>query len=115
MCHETHVYTDHLTLLGALKKATKDQCLQGWSLLIQDYKIKIHYIEGTKNHIADTLSRLPIKLDKDVIDLNTQFHNDLLERNQQFCNNIQEYISEKDPRLNSKLVNAQKTTKRDKP
>ena len=107
-CHETHVYTDHLPLLGALKKPTKDQCLQGWSLLIQDYKLKIHYIEGSKNNIADTLSRLPIKLDKDVVDLNTQFQNDLLERNQQFCNNIQEYIPEKIPWSNSKLVNAQK-------
>ena len=105
--HETHVHTDHLPLLGALKKPTKDQCLQSWSLLIQDYKIKIHYIEGIKNHMADTLSRLPLKMDTDVIDLNTQFHNDLLERNQQFCNNIQEYIPERVPWTNSKLIKAQ--------
>ena len=49
LCHETHVYTDHLPLLGALKKPIKDHCLQGWSLSIPDYKIKVHYIEGTKN------------------------------------------------------------------
>ena len=80
LCYETHIYTDHLPLLGALKKPTKDQCLQRWSLLIQNYKLKIHYREGTKIYIDDTLSRLPIKLDKDVIDLNTQFHNIFLER-----------------------------------
>ena len=78
LCHETHVHVDHLPLLGAPKKSTKDQCLHSWSLLIQDYKIKIHYIEGIKDHMADHLSGLPIKMGTDVIDLNTQFHNDLL-------------------------------------
>ena len=81
--------------------------MQSWSLLIQDYKIKIHYIEGIKNHIADTLSRLPIIMDTNVIDLDTQFHNDLIDRNQQFCNNIQEYIPPKVPWTNSKLIKAQ--------
>ena len=36
------------------------------------------------------------------------WQNDLLERNQQFCNYIQEYIPEKISSSNSKLVNAQK-------
>ena len=85
------VYTDHKPLLGALNKPTKDECLQRWSLLIQEYKINLMFIEGKNNIFSDTLSRLP---DPSTASFDEQFQEKLNSRNN-FCNYLNEYIPEK--------------------
>ena len=86
------VYTDHKPLLGALTKPTKDECLQRWSLLIQEYKIDLQYLEGKKNIFADTLSRLP---QPTSLNLNEQFQNELSTRNS--FNTLNDYLPVKLP------------------
>ena len=102
-----HVCTDHQPLLGALKRPTKDQCLQRWSMLIQEYKVKLHYIKGEKNIFADMLSRLPVDFDLDVTDLDAQFQEDLLDRNNHFCHSLQDYMPEIVTWTDQKLLKAQ--------
>ena len=87
------VYTDHKPLIGALRKPTKDECLKSWSILIQEYKINLVYLEGKRNIFADTLSRLP---EPATADINKQLTDELL-RQSLFCNTLNEYISEKIP------------------
>ena len=53
------VYTDHLPLIGILKKKTKDACINRWTMLIQEYDINLQYLPGKVNLFADALSRLP--------------------------------------------------------
>ncbi len=101
-----HVYTDHKPLLGALQRPTKDQCLQRWSLLVQEYDIKLYYLEGSKNVFADTLSRLP-QTPKDEVAIDAKLDEDLIARNA-LCNHIQEYIPEKTPWTLRELRNAQR-------
>jgi hypothetical protein len=100
-----HVYTDHQPLLGALQKPTKDQCLQRWSLLIQEYDIKLHYIEGKENVCADALSRMPDPTIADDVD--AQFLRDLNARNEH-VHTLQDYIPEKVPWSAIELRNAQR-------
>ena len=44
--------------LGILKRNTKDACLMQWCLLVQEYKINLHYLPGKENIFSDALSRL---------------------------------------------------------
>lgn len=102
-----HVYTDHKPLLGVIRKPTKDECLQRWALLVQEYAIKLHYLEGKKNIFADTLSRLPDPT-KTTKNLTKQLEDDLNDRNE-LCNvnSLNEYIPEKIPWGEHELRNAQ--------
>jgi len=76
------VYTDHQPLLGALQKPTKDECLTRWSLLIQEYGVKIHYLKGARNIFADTLSRLPVPVTiEPPNNIDNQLEENLLSRN----------------------------------
>jgi hypothetical protein len=114
-----HVYTDHQPLLGVLRKPTKDECLKRWALLVQEYAIKLHYLEGKNNIFADTLSRLPDPTNT-TKDLTKQLQDDLNDRNE-LCNVLQdcnvlnncnvnalnEYIPEKMPWGEQELRNAQ--------
>ena len=106
---EVHVYTDHLPLLGALKKPTRDECLQRWSLLVQEYAIQLHYLPGKNNLFADTMSRLPAASDLLSHSDTEQLHQELNDRNE-LCNvNIlNEYIPEKVPWNETKLRNEQR-------
>ena len=111
------VFTDHKPLIGALKQPTKDQCLQRWAMLIQEYEPTIHYIEGKDNNLADLLSRIPVNEDLSD-DLNTRFHKELLYRSDQYsykftknnenCYNIQDYIPEKTSWSEQELLRAQR-------
>ena len=56
--YPVHVYTDHMPLLGILKRKTKDACITRWCLLVQEYKITLHYLPGKENIFSDVLSRL---------------------------------------------------------
>jgi len=53
------VYTDHKNL-SFDKKMTNARVMQ-WRLLMEEYAPSIHYLEGKKNVVADSLSRLPFE------------------------------------------------------
>jgi len=59
LTYDVEVYTDHKPLIGIFKNPTKDECLKRWSVTVQEYAIKIHYLEGKNNIFSDALSRLP--------------------------------------------------------
>ena len=40
----------------------KNQRLLRWSLLLQEYNIRIYHIRGRDNVMADALSRAPVEL-----------------------------------------------------
>ena len=56
--HRVIVHTDHKNLCRENTIHERQQLMRQ-RLLIKDYGAEIRYIEGTKNVIADTLSRLP--------------------------------------------------------
>ena len=56
---EINLYTDHKPLTHIFKSEIKNKTLQKWALDISNYNIKINYIAGKKNQMADFLSRLP--------------------------------------------------------
>ena len=98
---KVRVFTDHLPLLGALKKPTRDECLQRWALLIQEYNIELNYLKGSENMFADVLSRLS---SGEAENLDELFTKNLDERNVLHLN---EYIPEKSPFSEIELRNAQ--------
>lgn len=114
LCYKVHVYTDHKPLLGVLRKPSQDDCLTRWSLSVQEYAIKMHYLEGKKNIFADALSRLPDP-NKSTKDWDKQLHDELNESNI-LCDNmtqdkihlLNEYIPEKVPWDDTTLRNAQR-------
>ncbi len=53
--------TDHQLLVTIFKKKTKSPTMNRWVLEIREYNYYINYMKGTKNVVADTLSR-PILL-----------------------------------------------------
>ena len=55
--HEINVYTDHKNL--TCKNITTERVMR-WRLLLEEYGPNIHYIQGSKNIVADALSRLNI-------------------------------------------------------
>ena len=101
---EVHVYTDHLPLLGAIKKPSRDVCLQEWAMSIQDYDIQLHYLKGSSNIFADTLSRLPRA---ETLDIEAQPQTKLDEKNP-FCNSLREYLPIKIPWTEDELREAQR-------
>ncbi|MEM7402978.1 MAG: RNase H-like domain-containing protein, partial [Myxococcota bacterium] len=63
--HEIHVLTDHAPLVHILRgksAANSSPRLLRWTLKFQDFNVKVHYIPGTQNRIADFLSRTPAKV-----------------------------------------------------
>ena len=51
------VFTDHNPLVFLNRMKNQNQRILRWSLLLQEYNIDIHYVQGTRNVIADALSR----------------------------------------------------------
>ena len=51
------VFTDHNPLVFLMKMRDRNQRLLRWSLMLQEYNIKVSHIRGTDNVIADALSR----------------------------------------------------------
>ena len=56
---EILIETDQKALCYLLTCRFLNSRLTRWRLAIQDYDFKIKYIEGPRNYIADTLSRIP--------------------------------------------------------
>ena len=57
------VKTDHLPLIGILKKPLEKietKRLMKFAERLQDYSFKIEYVQGIKNEVADALSRNPV-------------------------------------------------------
>ena len=54
----TDVFTDHQPLRFLEQNRGTNQRLLRWSLLLQQYNLKIHHIKGVENRIADALSRV---------------------------------------------------------
>ena len=53
---ELHIHTDHKNILNA--GDSSERCLQ-WILYVDEYSPStLHYVEGPRNLIADTFSRL---------------------------------------------------------
>jgi hypothetical protein len=59
------VYTDHQNLIH---KTFNSERVMRWRLLLEEYGPEIKYLKGSKNIVADALSRLNIQNDNNVID-----------------------------------------------
>merc|ERR1711893_420978 len=58
------VRTDHLPLIGILKKPLEKietKRLMKFAERLQDYSFAMEYVEGSKNHVADAFSRNPVQ------------------------------------------------------
>lgn len=58
---EIHVFSDHNPLLFLTESAPKNAKLMRWSLAMQEFNIKFHYLKGQLNVAADCLSRLGLE------------------------------------------------------
>ena len=56
------IRSDHLPLKRFLEHKTKNSKVDNWSLDIAHYNLQLEYVKGTKNTLADTMSRL-VQLD----------------------------------------------------
>ena len=59
------VCSDHLPLKRFLEKNTLNAKVNNWAVELESQKIDFVFIQGTKNVLADTLSRL-IEIDDDI-------------------------------------------------
>ena len=112
--YKVEVYTDHRPLLGILYKKTKDPCMNRWSLLVQEYKIILHYLPGKENIFSDVLSRLT-DVTSQCETLTNEFEDKLIERintTQEDGNDEKEFLSfipKKMPWTHKQLKQAQKS------
>uniref|UniRef100_A0A0N5BET5 RNA-directed DNA polymerase n=1 Tax=Strongyloides papillosus TaxID=174720 RepID=A0A0N5BET5_STREA len=54
---QTQVYTDHKPLLALIKNKNLKGILERFQLAIMEFDVKIDYVKGPDNHMADYLSR----------------------------------------------------------
>ena len=59
------IRSDHLPLKKFLKQNTMNSKVNNWAVELETYNLKFEYIQGVKNTLADTLSRL-LEIDPDV-------------------------------------------------
>ena len=59
------IRSDHLPLKKFLNKNTMNAKVNNWAVELETYNLKFEYIQGIKNILADTLSRL-IGINPDV-------------------------------------------------
>ena len=55
---EIHLRSDHLPLKRFLQKNTLNSKVNDWALELKSFNIQFEYIQGSKNILTDTLSRL---------------------------------------------------------
>ena len=59
------IRSDHLPLRKFLSQSTRNKKVDNWAVEMESFNLKFEYIQGIKNTLADTLSRI-IQLDPDV-------------------------------------------------
>ena len=59
------IRSDHLPLRKFLSQSTRNKKVDNWAVELESFSLKFEYIQGIKNSLADTLSRL-IQLNLDV-------------------------------------------------
>ena len=59
------IRSDHLPLKKFLKQNTMNSKVNNWAVELKSYNLKFEYIQGIRNTLADTLSRL-IEINPDV-------------------------------------------------
>ena len=57
--------SDHLLLKKFLLRNTKNDMVNNWAMELQQHNIEFEYIQGIKNTLADTMSRL-VKISPDI-------------------------------------------------
>ena len=62
---EIYLRSDHLPLKRFLQKNTLDSKVNNWAMELKSFNIQFEYIQGSKNVLVDTLSRL-IDIDEDT-------------------------------------------------
>ena len=62
---EITLRSDHLPLKRFLQKNTLNSKINNWAMELESFNIQFEYIQGAKNILADTLSRL-IDIDEDT-------------------------------------------------
>ena len=61
---EAIVHTDHRPLMYLMAKKANHPNLARWVIELQEYdRLRIEYIEGSKNTVADALSRIERKIE----------------------------------------------------
>ena len=60
-----YLRSDHLPLKRFLQKNTLNSKVNNWAMELESFNIQFKYIQGSKNVLADTLSRL-IDIDEDT-------------------------------------------------
>ena len=58
MGSQTTIKTDHSPLKKFLEKTTLNAKVNNWAVELEQFRLKIDWIMGRKNTLADTLSRL---------------------------------------------------------
>ena len=103
--YKIEVFTDHLPLLGVMKKLTRDASINRWMTLIQEYNITLKYLPGKKNIFADYLSRLS-DIRNACEDVTEELDKKLIERIH-ISNEIDQFVSPKVPWSEKQLRSAQ--------
>ena len=57
--------SDHFPLKKFLLRNTKNVMVNNWAMELQQHTIEFEYIQGVKNTLADTMSRL-VKITPDI-------------------------------------------------
>ena len=58
---EVHIFTDHHSLQYFSTQPHLSPRQVRWSQFLQDYDVTFHYLSGSKNVVADALSRIPVE------------------------------------------------------
>ena len=56
---EVTIKCDHLPLKKFLQKQTLNAKVNNWAVELEQFNLKLEWIQGVKNTLADSLSRLP--------------------------------------------------------
>ena len=62
---DIYLRSDHLPLKRFMQKKTLNSNVNNWAMELESFNIQFKYIQGSKNVLADTLSRL-IDIDEDT-------------------------------------------------